>query len=766
MSDISTILQNILSAIYGKDVRQAIHDGIELCYTDATQTDTTLTQSGRSADSKTVGDRFDDLESQIPVVDQVPTENSTNAVQSGGVKSALDTLQAQIPQIDSTLSQSGQAADAKETGDRIERTNEVLGCGVAFTETLGYINTSGGIGSPSSYGREVYTDEYIPVTVGDTLRFYMYSTSNAYVMWSKLALYDINKTFIRRIDIASGTHTDITNYWTNTDNNVAYVRYTYRTGTTAAGQWVYSNIDRMTGDDITAHVAFNKAYTANNRYINTNVTIGDIVSFTPVVFSRFAYAIIPCNAGDTFTITGRGAGAARLWAFVDENKTLISKSIGNAFALNEIITAPTNSAYLIVNFDMLTEYSCYKGVNVSVTNDVRTAVIQQGVVHDLPSNVAMPTVDFYATVQDSSAAGAKPAIYNNGEWFVITYGENLDGTGTDIPKVTESGVLAMKYKKFRLVNGVESDVSYGTIAQKGTTYTDYQGNTATSVGGWGLPSGVGNMQYFTNAYTGNYSYNGEAHYGMTPCCCSVNIANDGTVTFGTIKELTLDIDGTVGKFDVTRLSAENNSYLLYMTTAAPYYSTLGYKWMIPVIGGIAYFTSDNGIDWTYQWTIETPYQPQCEVMCVSESGGDIVFAARTQTRNSTTSDTLYIGKVSQAGTPSANYKLPFSASRAFLIRNQNDILLFYTPASKNANECIRIIIENGSNLYFWRWFTIWHKATWYLTCYNSVFPERFSKMYLCGGNGEVGSTAGMTFIALSFDTTSPRRPNEIPFAIT
>ena len=172
MSDISTILQNILSAIYGKDVRQAIHDGIELCYTDATQTDTTLTQSGRSADSKTVGDRFDDLESQIPVVDQVPTENSTNAVQSGGVfgvakklddfvKAGLSIVKVNLKslmtdhdkvylytgtetgestgywyyyngtqfvpgglygagvQIDSTLSQSGQAADAKVVGDNI-----------------------------------------------------------------------------------------------------------------------------------------------------------------------------------------------------------------------------------------------------------------------------------------------------------------------------------------------------------------------------------------------------------------------------------------------------------------------------------------------------------------------------------------------------------------------------------------------------------------------------------------------------------------------
>lgn len=52
----------------------------------------------------------------IPTVDAIPTQGSNNAVSSGGVYDALGTLQAQIPQIDSTLSQSGQAADAAEVG--------------------------------------------------------------------------------------------------------------------------------------------------------------------------------------------------------------------------------------------------------------------------------------------------------------------------------------------------------------------------------------------------------------------------------------------------------------------------------------------------------------------------------------------------------------------------------------------------------------------------------------------------------------------------
>ena len=60
-------------------------------------------------------------------IDSVPTHGSSNAVSSGGVYNVLDTLQAQIPQIDTTLMQAGQAADAKETGDKITGLEEVLG---------------------------------------------------------------------------------------------------------------------------------------------------------------------------------------------------------------------------------------------------------------------------------------------------------------------------------------------------------------------------------------------------------------------------------------------------------------------------------------------------------------------------------------------------------------------------------------------------------------------------------------------------------------
>lgn len=68
MSDYSGIINIIETAIYGRDMRQAIADGFKLCQANeggSANVDTTLTISGRPADSKTVGDKFSDLESQI-----------------------------------------------------------------------------------------------------------------------------------------------------------------------------------------------------------------------------------------------------------------------------------------------------------------------------------------------------------------------------------------------------------------------------------------------------------------------------------------------------------------------------------------------------------------------------------------------------------------------------------------------------------------------------------------------------------------------------
>lgn len=49
MSRISRLLEEILSAVYGRDVRQAIHDAIEECYRDVSTAKTIADDSAASA---------------------------------------------------------------------------------------------------------------------------------------------------------------------------------------------------------------------------------------------------------------------------------------------------------------------------------------------------------------------------------------------------------------------------------------------------------------------------------------------------------------------------------------------------------------------------------------------------------------------------------------------------------------------------------------------------------------------------------------------
>lgn len=144
--------------------------------------------------------------------------------------------------IDPTLSQPGQAADAKAI-DYYKTANDPYV--LKTSETLGYIGVDGSINDTTDVGREVYTD-YIPVEYGTSMRFFCYCTrGTAYVMWSKLALYDAEKEFIRRVDLFYDSAIEKKVDWKNTDSDVAYVRLTYRTGVLSADQYVFTYITNL-----------------------------------------------------------------------------------------------------------------------------------------------------------------------------------------------------------------------------------------------------------------------------------------------------------------------------------------------------------------------------------------------------------------------------------------------------------------------------------------------------------------------------------------
>ena len=149
------------------------------------------------------------IRSGAVVIDSVPTQGSTNAVQSGGVKSALDTLQAQIPPIDPTLTQSGKAADAKVTGDRIEgaesRIVDVYGRTIPrIIEWIDgeYIKREDGtVDTLASYHRT----DYIEVVPNSFINFTC--SGNYDVKYN--AWYDSSKAFVSAFSTAQNASRDI-----------------------------------------------------------------------------------------------------------------------------------------------------------------------------------------------------------------------------------------------------------------------------------------------------------------------------------------------------------------------------------------------------------------------------------------------------------------------------------------------------------------------------------------------------------------------------
>lgn len=131
MANIQEILTKILSSKYGKDMRQAIHDGIQQCYDDATEDstaiDSTLSNSGEAADAKATGDA---LKNKLDT--NQGSGNKGKAMVVGG-DGTLIPEDIKVP-VDNTLKNEGEAADAKVTGQKITNISSAVS---SLKETVG-----------------------------------------------------------------------------------------------------------------------------------------------------------------------------------------------------------------------------------------------------------------------------------------------------------------------------------------------------------------------------------------------------------------------------------------------------------------------------------------------------------------------------------------------------------------------------------------------------------------------------------------------------
>lgn len=108
------------------------------------------------------------------------------------------------------------------------------------------------------------------------------------------------------------------------------------------------------------NTGFIKYSFTEDKYINTSGTTANINS--PQDASGYRYAVAECVEGDAFTVSGRGSVVASLWTFIQSDGTIIEKSTTTALETDIELTAPSNSAYLIVNSNRPAK--CQKGTPV------------------------------------------------------------------------------------------------------------------------------------------------------------------------------------------------------------------------------------------------------------------------------------------------------------------------------------------------------------------------------------------------------------------
>lgn len=85
---------------------------------------------------------------------------------------------------------------------------------------------------------------------------------------------------------------------------------------------------------------------------------------SPYFDSSYRYAIVPCKGGDAFTISGLGSSNTKLWSFTDSEYNVITQEKASITRTDEIIIAPPNSSYLVLNNKALDTIS-YKGKKIS-----------------------------------------------------------------------------------------------------------------------------------------------------------------------------------------------------------------------------------------------------------------------------------------------------------------------------------------------------------------------------------------------------------------
>ena len=171
----------------------------------------------------------------------------------------------------------------------------------------------------------------------------------------------------------------------------------------------------------------------DDYYIATNGSTVDVN--TKVPNGSYRYAVISCGEGDKFTLNCTGATTPRPWAFISSNGNVLSNaSSSELVASNLVITAPTNTASLVLN-DKKTNLKSYYGDLVDKQiSDLRNA---------FQSDIKRNCYELLANVATPISRTSSGVTYSwNGMVCTVTGTSSAQVTSSILPKSMPEGFAA------------------------------------------------------------------------------------------------------------------------------------------------------------------------------------------------------------------------------------------------------------------------------------------------------------------------------------
>ena len=305
--------------------------------------------------------------------------------------------------------------------------------------------------------------------------------------------------------------------------------------------------------------------------------------------TQWESAIIPCQRGDIFYVSGRGGNSTRLWMFSDSNGTILKESASTVDVSEdnpEFIIAPANTAYLSIN----SKYTVRKGRCISGLIGNYAEAISRNVLAESKIIALYPSSGSYKS-DAVLVKGKKYSIKNNSEYALTIYMHGLPndeswnfGAGelkTIVPSVTDYVQVYMTAGANTPINISINDVSEievisdiyisDTAAEYSLDgYINSSGGISTETGKWTgyIPIKAGTkISGYAKGYQGNlyiYAFYDHQYHFIA--------GSKGTDDYESYSEVKAPNNAAYVAF--SRLSSESKSRGAYKWNAADYAEAL------------------------------------------------------------------------------------------------------------------------------------------------------------------------------------------------